>query len=416
MYTPLYFLVVAALPQVPGRPFLTGRLVSMACILGAAALLFCVPRRRGALALPVLAVACFFLVWPITNHASYLRCDSLALLLSAAAVTLVRRRTPRAVRGAALCCVLALATKQSYLAPAATGLIYLALADRAAARRFLLWLAGAGLLFVATATAVWGEGFWFCTVGATTTPLFPPGSQVMFLLMLDQPLYGLLTLLTVLTGAAALRREGLGALRTSPELIYAACAFVLATVTLAKIGSGANYLIEFVLAQLMWLVRAFGDARLAPASAPVRAAFAAVALACALELATTSAHRDEVTFALEEPESVDAYHARLRAGFAAAGLDDPLLLNLGPARYSYGVTSRPCLNDPFLFNLLWNTGRLSTRPLVDAIEARTFDVIMLRPAEFDAAAMSTPYGDVARAVSAHYRLRGQDSVHRYFVR
>ena len=416
MYTPLYFLVVAALPQTPGRPFLTGRLVSLACLLGAAATLFGVPRRRGAWPLPLLAVACFLLLWPVTSHATYLRCDALAVFLSAAAVTLVRRRTPRAVAGAALCCVLTLATKQSYVAPSAAGLVFLLLADRGAARRFVAWGLGAGLAGLAAATAVWGEGFWFSTVGATTTPLHWPGVLVIPKLMLDQPLFAILTLLAALTAVSALRREGVGLLRRSPELTYAACSFLVAMLTLTKIGSGSNYVIEPMLAQLMWLVRAFGDERLLPAPAPRAAAFLAVVLACALELATTTAHRDAVTFALEDPAAGEAYHARLRAGFAAAGYVDPLLLDLGPPRHAYGITSRACLNDPFLFNLLWNTGRLGTGPLLEAIEARRFDVVLLRAAASEADALDTPYGEIARAVAARYRLRGQDAEHRYFVR
>lgn len=422
MYTPLYFALAAALPQAPGRPFLTGRLLSLASLLGAAALLFGVPRRPGARWLPALAAACFFLFWPVASHASYLRCDSLAVFLSAAAVTLVRRRTPRAVAAAALCCTLTLATKQSYVAPAAACLVNLALSDRRAARRFGLWFLGAGLAGALAATAAWGHGFWFSIVGATTTPLFPPGAKIMSDMLVHQPLFGVLTLLSLVAGALALRREGLGVLRRSPELPYAACSFVVATVTLAKIGSGSNYLIECMLAQLMWLVRAFGDAP-APARAPAArrvplpaAALLVVLLAAALELATTDAHRDQLSFAQADPEAGEAYHANLRAGFRAAGHPDPLLLNLGPPRHSYGITTRPCLNDPFLFNLLWNTGRLGTGPLLEAIEARRFDVVLLRAAASEADALDTPYGEIARAVAARYRLRGQDAEHRYFVR
>src|SRR6185436_12571521 len=130
VYTPLYHLLVAALPEVAGKPFLVGRLLALGATLLVAAGFFLVDGRRTRPALAAFACGVFLLLWPVAGHAAYMRQEPLALLASAAAMLLLARSGARAAAGAAVCCLLALGFKQSFLAAPVAGLLYVALARR----------------------------------------------------------------------------------------------------------------------------------------------------------------------------------------------------------------------------------------------------------------------------------------------
>ena len=106
-YTPLYHVVVAALPQRAGNPFFTGRVVATVCMLTAAASLLFVA-GRGQLPTALIALAAFFLIRAVTDNTAYLRSDALALCLSVWAVALVMRaRSARAAAAVGALCALA---------------------------------------------------------------------------------------------------------------------------------------------------------------------------------------------------------------------------------------------------------------------------------------------------------------------
>ncbi|HTE05848.1 MAG TPA: hypothetical protein VK824_06610, partial [Planctomycetota bacterium] len=440
MYTPLYFHIVAALPAAPDAPFLAGRLVSLVSMLGAAALLFAVPRRRAGTWLPALAAACFLLVWIVGQYAAAMRIDALAVALSACGVTLARRRTPRAVAGAALCCLLALATKQSHVAAAVACVTWLALQDRPLAARFAAWLAGGLLLGAGAASLLWGRGFWFSTVTATMDSPQWWSVPAVWGAVLQQPLFAVLCALAALTAAARVRRDGVrGALR-SLELCYAVLATLLSSLALAKTGSSAIYFIEPALALLLWLLAAWADvpaseppahgagaprgapavpaaARAAPMGARVRgAAFGAVAVAVALELATSASHRGRITLAAADPQADRAFAAGMRAALEREAPGRPLVLNLGPPHFAYYAAQDTCLNDSFLYTLLWTTGRLGPEPLVAAIEARRFDVVLLSSLVDAAPEPPPPWDRIVRTVRERYVLRGRDPVYQCYGR
>ncbi len=108
MYTPLYHTIMSWLPASVERPFLTGRIVSMTCMLAAAGLLFVEARPGRSWLLPLIAVGAFFCMRPIVSNTAYLRHDPLGLLLSASAVLVIAHRG-RTLGGVALAGVLAAA-------------------------------------------------------------------------------------------------------------------------------------------------------------------------------------------------------------------------------------------------------------------------------------------------------------------
>ena len=414
VYTPLYHLLVAALPEAAGRPFLSGRLLALAAMLLVAASLFAVDGRRTRPGLAAGACGWFLLLWPVAGHAAYMRQEPLALLCSAAALLLLARGGRRAAAGAAVCCLLALGFKQSYVAPLLAGLLYLTLARRFdELRAFGGVLVGLGAAGAAAATWLWGPGFWFCTTAGTVDAW--SGRQFVWAWseMARQPAFVALLVLAVLVGLAAARRGG-AALRESPYPAFALVALVLLLATVGKIGSHSLYFYELLLALLMGLVHELGRAPL-PRWAP--AAGAALLALAVQDVATSDVHRAILAW----PDAVEAgnpYVDDARAGLARRGLERPLALNLGPLRVVGAVVDDFCVNDALLYDRLFRTGRVSPEPLIDAVRRQVFDLVLVatkQPVPPPAGA-DDPMSRVVAAVDEHYDLMGRDSVLQYFVR
>jgi len=418
VYTPLYHLLVAALPEAPGRPFLTGRIVSLAAMLLVGVSLFLVDGRRTRAGLAACACGWFLLLWPVAGHSAYMRHESLALLFTAAAMLLLARPGARAALGAAACCVLALFVKQSYLAAPLAGLVFLPLAGRR--RDALVFggaLAGLGATAGAAATLLWGEGFWFCTVAGTVDAW--SGRQFLLALrsLLIQPAFVALLALAAAVAAGLARRGGLlSSLRESPYPAFALASTALLLATVGKVGSHTLYAFEPILALLMALVHELRH------SAP-RPAIAAVAGAALLAIAAHDVARTaELRTALKWPDPSSTvgrdYADGARAALAQRGLEHPLALNLGPLRTVGAITDEYCVNDALLYDRLFRTGRVSPEPLIEAIRHGVFDVVLLAakqpvPPPADA---SDPMSRVVAAVCDSYRLAGRDLVLQYFLR
>jgi hypothetical protein len=97
--------------------------------------------------------------------------DPLAVALSGLCLLALRRPTPRRVELAAVLAVLAVATKQTYLAAGAAGALYLLLRDRRLALRYLLVGSGAAAALAGLATLIWGQGFWFSILVLRDSPV-----------------------------------------------------------------------------------------------------------------------------------------------------------------------------------------------------------------------------------------------------
>lgn len=421
MYTPLYHHVVAALPAADDNAFLTGRVVSLACLLLASASLFAVRGRRGGLAVPALALGVFFLQWPILGFAAYLKSDSMALLCSAAAVVVVARgaRGRGALAAAALLCTLAVAAKQSYVAAGGAILVHLLAGDRRRAATFAVLLAGSAGAAAALATALWGAGFWFSVVLAPANPMSLSGAAGIVRDLLGQPVFVLLLVLTAWTAWAASRAAGgpLALAARSPLLPWVALSGLLAALTAGKLGATHLYFLEFTLAQLAWQVHALGD------PATVRLPRGLATAACILLVACLGweVHARRAFLASHDgaPEDTSAarerYYQGVRAALTARGLERPSVLNLGPPGHGYAFADDVSVNDYTLYAILWSSGKLDLQVLLDRIAERRFDLVLvsLEPVPLPA---DDPSGRIEAAVAEHYRRRGQDAVYAYWVR
>jgi len=422
VYTPLYHLLVAALPEVAGRPFLVGRLLALGATLLVAAGFFLVDGRRTRPALAAFACGVFLLLWPVAGHAAYMRQEPLALLASAAAMLLLARGGARAAAGAAICCLLALGFKQSFLAAPVAGLLYVALARRRReALAFGGVLVGLGAAGAAAATLLWGSGFWFCTIAGTEDAWSGRQFLAAWRGVLLEPAFGALLVLAALVAASRLRGGPAGAggllpmLRRSPYAAFALVAVAALLASVGKVGSHSLYFLESILALLLWLVFELGRAPPSPRAAAV-AGLLALGLAVA-DVARSTAHRS----ALAWPEPVrpgSDYATDARAALEQRGLSHPLVLNLGPLRAVGAIADDFCVNDALLYDRLFRTGRLSPEPLIADVRRQAFDVVLLTakqpiPPPADAA---DPMSRVIAAVAETYRLAGRDLVLQYFVR
>ena len=421
MYTPLYPALVAAAPAAPGRPFLPGRLVAMGAMLAATGAVIAVGRRRGRLGPAVLAFGWFFLLWPALVHTAYLRCDSLALALSAWAVVCVGRGGARATVLGAVLAAAAVAAKQSYVAAALAAFAWLLLVDR---RRAGLFAAVCGGLLAAgalAATLAWGQGFWFSTVVAPSVGAFT-GLPSAVVDAVRQPAFVLLVALSLWADTLVLRRDGAAALRRSPFGLYALATMAVLLLTVFKAGANELYLLEFVLAHLLWLVSLNG--RESPIFGRAAAGVAAVllALVAAVEVATPAAQWERRAHGAGSLEDRRAYYEAARAGLAARGVTGGRVLALGAQQDALGIADDVCLNDAFLYSLLWSRGLLDPQALVDAIRRRAFDVVLLpgtlplRPSEEAPGANESLLLSLDQATRESYVLAGRDANHTWFIK
>jgi hypothetical protein len=64
------------------------------------------------------------------------------------------------------------------------------------------------------------------------------------------------------------------------------------------------------------------------------------------------------------------------------------------------------MDDPYLFSVLWETGTLSTEPVLRAIESRYFDAVFVAPtlATGQGQSADEPIQNVIRVLFQHYEL------------
>ena len=378
-YTPLYHLVVAALPSSAGNPFFVGRLISLVAMVAAAgALVGVAGRRRWGVAL--LGVAIFLSLPAANSNAAFVKNDPLALCLSAWAVVAVSRadRGRRMHWVAAALALLAVAAKQNYGAAFLACLVHLGLTDRRRALEFLgIWLGGLvalGLL----AHAAWGNGFWFSTLVVPSNPM--RWGQIVEIVgehYLAIPLFAGLALTTV-GAAVAWFRSAAAPASVSPCLLYAGCAALSLLATVGKEGASTNYLFEITLAQAMWLVARSGELTAAGSSERAVRVYAPALLCVGIAWGLAVTPAASVSFVDRGFETRRAQAKQVwDATVAEAQLAHPRVIHLHTHLFTLELGGDAIeLNDPGLYRLLWRTGKLDPEPLVEALRERRFDLVV----------------------------------------
>lgn len=396
-YTPLYYLLVGSLERWFGESYVPGRLVALGSTLAAAAALAWCARRVSGRWLPGFLAAGLFLTQNMTATlwAPLHRVDPLALLFTLLGLALATAGRPRA---AVLPLLLAAFTKQTYLvAPLALGLALWPDRRRMASVGGLFLV---GLLLGGALTQLLSGG-WFLwhTLVANVNPFDQDYLRAIlggFLQFNALPLLaaGALFSLPTRPGERIWRLYFVGCLLTLPML--------------GKVGASSNYWLELTAASSLLI--ALLAARLANRP-PERAPFSQVGLAGLLVgalLVPLPGYQAVVREALHTLPSGGAgpVKAQYDATPLVAAQPGEVLTDEPGLAIAAG---RPVSFEFRIFQLLAEVGLWDERPILEAIEARRFSlVVVTRP--FDAPldeARWTPR--VRDALRQFYAPAGQQS-------
>ncbi|KPL86950.1 hypothetical protein SE16_12835 [Ardenticatena maritima] len=370
-YPPLYQMLVALVGAVVGFTYATGRWVSAAASLAAAGAVWALvqaltgDRRAGALA------GALFLAFPIVFYWGVLgRVDMLALALSLWGIWWAVRwpQAWRGVIGAAVLLTAAAFTRQSYLlaAPLAV-LCWLAAHERRWAVRFValfaLLVAGLGAL------AVWWTdgGFWLHVVVANRNRLewWRLLLGVYMLLLFAAPL-AVITLVEVPRHVRHVRRRQARSWLLLGYFVGAS----LSALTIAKVGSNVNYLLEWCAASVLlvgvgvvrWQREMTPTARLLPLGLLI------AGLGLALWEDTT--FLETTSWAAHELASeVEQLEALVCAAEGPVLADDMMSVLV--------VCGKEIYLQPFEYTHLVEDGVWDQQPLLDAIRAQQFALILM---------------------------------------
>jgi hypothetical protein len=364
-YPPLYPLVLSPLARVVGPAFWYGRLLSWLSIVAAATLigliLHALTRDRVAGLIGGLSLLAFP---PVYFWSSLYRVDALALALSLGGLYVCVRGPDSRWTGpvAAVLLTAAIYTRQSY------GL--------AAPLTACLWLLGTGrwrraLVLAGLVTALGGvlfAGLELATAGGFSLNIVTANLNDYRLGSLATYLADVWTLMPIALSAAGLFLLAGGWLGVPSWRLIAPylTGAMLSGLTVGKVGSNVNYLIELGAAVSLALGAVLAWQR------PRRPAYAAIALLLALDIALmvlAAPYRVVVQGRLAQSAEAQRLLGLVHAapGIVLADEDMGLLV----------LDGRPLYLQPFEMTQLARAGRWDQRPLLDALERQAFAAILI---------------------------------------
>jgi hypothetical protein len=235
-------------------------------------------------------------------------------------------------------------------------------------------------------------------------------------MMLRQPMFLFLLILTVLSIWVSVKRHGEKLLRDSPYLIYVHVSGTNLFLTVGKTGSSTNYFFEFLIAQLMWAVYAAGKNFLNYARKPLVSIlllafifFSGVDIGCSKRF--NYSFVDEAIIAQR-----NSYYKKVKDDIKSLGLSNPSILNLFTHMHTYSITDTAYLNDPYLYMLLFQDGVLDSTPLAQCISDSYFDVIMLPSRINQTGELMAPIDKIVARVLERYKLGLTGSGFNYYIR
>jgi hypothetical protein len=380
-YTPVYYWLVAGLQAMFGPGFAPGRIVSLLAAFTTVGLLAALTSRRADSARAGAFAACVFLALGLPGMAPWsvlYKEDMLGAMFSFASLAALDRASrPRQVAVAGAFAALAFLTKQTLIAPALAGALWLWPRDRSRA-----------VLFAGTTLAL---SLGICAALELTTGAFVENTVLSNVnpFRLDVLSLNLGALLVyqagplIVAGSALLAR-----LRARQPLDLVAwfwVASLLPRVGLAKVGSNYNYWIELagataVLATLAsWpLLSGRGGPRM-PAGPAMSIAANVMIVLLVIGPTTPIALR-----ALRsDPARAEAFRAlveRVRT--------EPSDVLAGPLDV-VTLAGRPNLLEPYIFSILYREGRWDPTPIVDRICSGGVGMVVLNhPLESESPAIN----------------------------
>ncbi|MFN8440646.1 MAG: ABC transporter permease subunit [Caldilineaceae bacterium] len=393
-YPPLYMLVQVPLTWLFGPAFWYGRLLSWLAMIGAALFVGLILRMLTGDRLAALIGGLTLLALPYTRYwAPLYRIDSLALCLSLAALWVVVRYYPPAedasrvdaalqgdrpvtrsgnregwfswaIVGVALLLVAAVYTRQSYgLAAPLAAFVWLWSNGR---RQQALALAGLvavlGLSLFVLLNLVTGGGFYFNIVTANINEVKVALLQQYFGELLTFMLVPVLitVLFVLLVGIAKVRPRGWRLLL--PYMVGAA----LSGLTIGKVGSNINYLLEFCVAMSFAVGSLLTWQRHLP---PIRRL---LMLGLALQLFLLL---PGLSYQLFSQFRLDSRADMAQIADLMRSTDGPLLADEDLGQMV--LAGRPLLFQPFELTQLARAGKWDQTPLLTAIEHQEYALILI---------------------------------------
>ena len=377
-YPPLYVLSLAPFAKLFGPSFLAGRVLSLLCALASAAFLALIVYTPSRDRIAAVTTGLLFLAVPyVVGWSPLLRVDMLALALSTAGLY-VAARWPTSRRGlvvSALLLVAAIYTRQSYaLAAPLAAFVWLWTHDRRQALRLrsgqALGLAalvgGLSLLLFLVLNVLTRGGFLFNIVTANVNEFDIGRVQQKW-----RELRGAAPILLVLGGAflfLAPRR-----VRSWPLLAPYLIGACLSAVTIGKIGSNINYLLELSVA----LSLAAGAFVVWSRERPwLRAALLAL-LAIQTGLLMQATLRGPVeglkwrTLPARDPDDLDFENLN----WVIESADGPVLADEFMGLMT--LQNKPLYIQPFEVTQLANAGGWDQTPLLESIRHQEFPAIFI---------------------------------------
>jgi hypothetical protein len=366
-YTPLYYLVVGNLQRLVGDgTYTVGRTVSAAAMFGSAALVAWCVRSAAGRWWPALLAAGLFLTQNLTAllWGPAHRVDALALCLSLLGLALA---SARRIPAAALVFVLAVLTKQTYVAAPVAVAVAL-WPCRRALFTFVSVFAGGLLIAGVASAAVFGPWIAWHTVAANANPWdfeYFAAQLAAFLQVNALPL-------CLAAGVFAIpERPGERMWR-----VYFVVCCTVSLATIGKLGASSNYWLELTAAITvligMYAGRLAADPRMrAPYGAAPFAGLLLASLLIALPAYQLTAS-DSLALHFVPPGGFVASQAEAAQSVATEPgdvlTDDPALALRAGKRIQFEF---------IIFTLLAHQGAWDERPILDAIRERRFGLVVL---------------------------------------
>jgi ABC-type glycerol-3-phosphate transport system permease component len=362
-YPPLYMLVLAPFARLFGPAFWYGRLVSWLSMLTAALLVGAILHTLTGDRLAALLCGLSLLTIPYVSYwAPLYRIDGLALALSLGGLYVIVRWPERrwGVYLAALLLTAAVFTRQSYGLAAPLAAFTWLLARRPRRRAFVLAgaVAGVGLGLFALTNLATGGGFWFNIITANVNEFQPARLrdyvQELWILM---PFAVAGTVVFVLAGWRS---------RTWPLIAPYCVGAALAGLTIGKVGSNVNYLLEFSVAMCLALGATMAGLR--PYLMARQALMAALAIQFVL-LVPGSNYQMFTQFKLAQRYDLASLQRLVNSTSRPVLADEDMGLLV--------LDGRPLVIQPFEATQLARAGVWDQRPFLEALDRQEFAAILI---------------------------------------
>ena len=263
---------------------------------------------------------------------------------------------------------------------------------------------------------MWGSGFWFSTVFALRQEINFQDGFFIFKHLLKQPIFCFLIGLTFFTFLNILKKCPKKILTESPYFIYVIISGCILVLTVGKKGASTNYFFEFYLSQLMLIIFVFRNIDSASLKKPIFYFITGIFVLCSIGEIKFARSFDYSFTNQKNISAKNVYYNTMTKEIDSLGIRNPIILDIMTHVNIYSMTDNLYLNDPFLYNLLWEDKILDYKPLLTSIEEGYFDIIMLPSKTICNNRLDGPRKIIVNEILNYYRLEKTGTNYNYYIR